>query len=111
MDTTDASSGAPSAPSAQGAASVHEQVTARHNRWVWFNAGMIVLGGAIALIFGADWGAFWLAGLLVIAGAVRLVTPGPGLAGLTVRSRYLDSAMFWAAAAALTFLAATAPLI
>lgn len=93
------------------AASVQEQVTARHNRWVWVNALMIVLSCAIALTFGADWGAFWLAGLLFIGGTVRLTLPSRVTAGLTVRSRSLDTAMFWAAAAAVAFLAATAPRI
>ncbi len=83
----------------------------RHNRWVWFNAIMIALSCVVAVIFGAQWGAFLLAALLFVGGTVRLTFPTRDTAGLTVRSRYLDTAMFWAAAAALTFLAATAPRI
>lgn len=93
------------------AASVQEQVTARHNRWVWVNTLMIAASCAIALLFGADWGAFWLAGLLFIGGAARLTLPRRVTAGLAVRSRYLDTAIFWTAAVALAFLAATAPRI
>ncbi len=83
----------------------------RHNRWVWFNALMIALSCVVAYVFGADWGVFLLAALLFVGGAARLTLPSRVTAGLTTRSRYLDTTFFWAAAAAVTFLAATAPRI
>lgn len=94
-----------------GTTPLQEQVTARHNRWVWFNATVIAVACLVAVVSGPDIGAFILAGLLLLCGAIRLVSPAPGPAGLTIRSRYLDVAMFWVSSALIGFLALTAPLI
>ena len=86
------------------------QVTARHNRWVWSGAVAIVGACVVAVVMGVAWGALALAGLMAVCGLARLVIRGPGPAGITIRSRTLDVAMFWSVGAAIAFLALTAPV-
>ena len=95
---------------AEPAPSPAVQVTARHNRWVW--SGAIAIAGTcvVAVVVGVAAGALLLAALFAVCGLARLVLPGPGPAGITIRSRTLDVAMFWTLAASITFLALTAPL-
>lgn len=102
--------GAPRTHWTNSAASPRQQVTARHNRWVWSSGLVIVFACVIAVVVGVDVGAFVLAGLLAVCGAGRLVTPGQGPAGITIRSRTLDVAMFWLLSAGIVLLALTAPL-
>lgn len=83
----------------------------RDNVWVWAGAAVIVLACAAAVLSGTEAGALTLAGWLLVCGAVRLVLPEPGPAGLAIRSRYLDVAAFWVLAAAIGFLAVATPMI
>ncbi|MGO1318212.1 MAG: DUF3017 domain-containing protein [Cellulomonadaceae bacterium] len=83
----------------------------RENAWVWAGAGAVAAATIIAWACGAGPGALVLAGWLVVCGAVRATGRRPGPAGIAVRSRNVDVATYWALAAAVGFLALTAPMI
>lgn len=85
-------------------------VAPRRNLWVWGNAIVIALAGVVAVVIGPADGAWVLVAQLAVCGAVRL-TARNGPSGLALRSRTVDVATMWAAAAALGLLAATAPSI
>lgn len=75
---------------------------------VLVSTGGIVLAVVLGLALSARIGALALAATLVVAGAWRALDRS-GPPGLVVRTRSIDVFLYWSAAAAITFLALTAP--
>ena len=84
---------------------------ARRNTAMWTIVVSLVIVAVLTLWQGAQVGAFGVATVLAGAGVTRLVVPDPGLVGIVVRSRTLDTAMYFGLAAAVALLAQTAPNI
>ncbi|MBD9698898.1 DUF3017 domain-containing protein [Flavimobilis sp. GY10621] len=84
-------------------------IAPRRNVWIWVNAGLVVVVCVLAMTMGPKAAAIALAAQSALAGVVRLVVREP-VAGLEVRSRWLDVTFYLGAATALVALALTAPL-
>lgn len=91
-------------------AAASRAIAPRRNLWIWANIAMIGVVCALSFVSGARIAALVLATQLAVCGAVRLLSTEPA-AGLAVRARFFDVAMFWALCAAITVLAVTAPQI
>lgn len=91
-------------------AAASRAIAPRRNLWIWANMTMIVGVCALAFVSGARIAALVLAAQLAVCGAVRLLSTEP-VAGLAIRSRTFDVAIFWGLCAAITTLAVTAPQI
>ncbi|MGP7959839.1 DUF3017 domain-containing protein [Sanguibacter sp. A247] len=84
-------------------------IAPRRNVWIWVNAGLLAVVCVLAVVSGPRVAACALAAQSGLAGAVRLIVRTP-VAGLEVRSRWLDATFYCGAALALVALALTAPL-
>jgi hypothetical protein len=82
---------------------------ARRNGSLWGVAGGIVLAVLVGMVSDARYGAYTLAGVLVVGAVVRAVRPEPGPAALGVRRRLVDVAVLTTLAVALAVLAAIVP--
>ena len=85
-------------------------IAPRRNLWIWANAVLLVAICALSFGSGARIAALVLAAQLAVCGGVRLVATEP-VAGLSIRSRTFDVALFWFGCAAISVLAVTAPQI
>jgi len=70
--------------------------------------GGIMLAVALGFLLSARWGSLTIAATLAVAGLWRATSPS-GPAGLAIRTRGFDVFLCWTAAAAVGFLALTAP--
>ena len=84
-------------------------IAPRRNVWIWVNVGLVAVVCLLAAVAGPKTAALALAAQSTLAGVVRLVVREP-VAGLEVRSRWLDVTFYLGAAFALVVLALTAPL-
>lgn len=84
-------------------------IAPRRNVWIWVNVGLLAVVCVLALLAGPRVAALALAAQSALAGAVRVAVRTP-VAGLEVRSRWLDATFYFGAALALVVLALTAPL-
>lgn len=84
-------------------------IAPRRNVWIWVNVGLVAVVCVLAVTAGPKAAALALAAQSALAGVVRLVVREP-VAGLEVRSRWLDVTFYLGAAVALVALALTAPL-
>ncbi len=84
-------------------------IAPRRNVWIWVNVGLVAVVCVLALVAGPKVAALALAAQSTLAGLVRLVVREP-VAGLEVRSRWLDVTFYLGAAFVLVALALTAPL-
>lgn len=76
---------------------------------MWLVVAGVALSTLVTLLVGARAGFLTLSGVLVVAGLCRAVLPGPGPAGITVRSRGLDVFFFLAPAVVIVFLTLSVP--
>ncbi|QIK82822.1 DUF3017 domain-containing protein [Sanguibacter sp. HDW7] len=84
-------------------------IAPRRNVWIWVNVGLVAVVCVLAVVAGPQVAALALAAQSALAGIVRLVVREP-VAGLEVRSRWLDVGFYLGAAVALVALALTAPV-
>ncbi|WP_265520739.1 DUF3017 domain-containing protein [Oerskovia flava] len=83
----------------------------RRNLAIWLVLAGVLASLAVAVLVGGREGTLALASLLVAAGLLRALLPGPGPVGLTVRSRGVDVFFFWSLGAMIASLAVVAPAI
>ena len=84
-------------------------IAPRRNVWIWVNVGLVAVVCVLAVVAGPKAAALALAAQSTLAGVVRLAVREP-VAGLEVRSRWLDVTFYLGAAFAHIVLALTAPL-
>lgn len=94
------------APTASGVEPL--PVQARRSPAIWAVMGALVVVLVLVVTVSASAGAFALAAVLATAGVCRAVLPG-AVVGLAVRSRTADVVFYLVLAAAMAFLAQTAP--
>lgn len=87
-----------------------EHPSRRSARAVWWLFAGVMLSLLLGLVVGGRAGSLGIAVTLAIAGTFRAVLPGPGPAGLAIRTRSLDVVMYMGVAVLIGVLAVVAPI-
>lgn len=87
-----------------------EHPSRRNARAVWWLLAGVMLSLLLGLLIGGRAGTLGIAATLAIAGTFRAVLPGPGPAGLAIRTRSIDVIMYMGTAVMIGVLAVVAPI-
>lgn len=86
------------------------ELVPRRNLWIWVHIGVVAAVCVIGVLANVRAGSLGLAGYLALCGVMRLSLQG-NVPGLTVRSRWIDGAVYWGLASMMAVLAVTAPMV